>query len=587
MILDELYTTPRPLFKHIKFHKGLNIIYAHSNEKNDDSSATLHAVGKSLLLDFILFALLMDIKNLRRIVNAHNKGILKGSSINLIFSVNNKKYKISRSFDEPQKIYFGELRHQNSPFSIKKLQNHLFQLLFLRENFNGVIHENWYNKLIAFFIKVKKREELFTDPINYVHKLTLSLATPFHLALLNIDNTLALKNHEITSQISNLISAKTTSEKLVKKNSETKSITELLNKKTILQKKVAEISSLISSYSLSGNYKELELRANYLTASIKKFWFKNSLNYKRIEEIKKLRVTAAKDTFDWSANVSEIYQEVNILLANSAKKSIADAVEFRKKLYTSRKGFIKSDIEKFETSIKVADEKIAKFEKERQEIFNQLSKLKAFDDLKSAYNQQSKLQNQIFEIDKSLNQLDEINAEIEELTTNDTNLEKDVNEYLSSISNEVNNFRNLITSVFDKLFLDSHSAAIFNISETNSKQKIKISVLEGSVMDSTGKNQLRTLIYDLAVSLNIIDQNLNAPRFIIHDGIFENLDKSHFFAFIKFIKELSDNGTQFQYILTLNEHNYYNEIEDFEKNEILANSIIELTPNSKLLGQDF
>ncbi|MCF6298141.1 MAG: hypothetical protein L3J08_09210 [Flavobacteriaceae bacterium] len=473
MILENLYTTPKPLFENITFNKGLNIIYAHFNEDKDNSSGTLHAVGKSLLLDFILFALLMDVKYLRRIVNAYNKGILKGSSINLIFSVNNKKYKISRSFDNPQKnIYFGELGHQRDKLSLKKIQSRLFQLLFYRDDFVGVLQENWYNKLIAFFIKVKKREELFTDPINFVHKLTLSLATPFHLSLLNIDNNLPMQNHEITSQISNLISAKNISEKVIRKNSETKSITELLNKKTNLQKKVSNINNIISTYSLSGNYKELELRANYLTASIKKFWFQNSLNYKRIEEIKKLRVTSAKDTFNWSAKVFEIYQDINSLLANSAKKSIEEAVEFRKKLYSSRKGFIKADIEKFKTSITVADEKIAKFEKERQEIFEQLSKLKAFDDLKSAYNQQSKLQNEIFEIDKSLNQLEEINSEIEDLTTDDINLEKDVNQYLSSISNEVNSFRNLITSVFDKLFLDSHNAKIFNISETDSKQKI-------------------------------------------------------------------------------------------------------------------
>jgi uncharacterized protein YydD (DUF2326 family) len=128
---------------------------------------------------------------------------------------------------------------------------------------------------------------------------------------------------------------------------------------------------------------------------------------------------------------------------------------------------------------------------------------------------------------------------------------------------------------------------IFDIFETEEKQKIKISVLEGSVMDSTGKNQLRTLIYDMAVLLNNINQNLNAPHFIIHDGIFENLDKSHFFAFIKFIEDLLEKGAKFQYILTLNEHNYFKEIKDFEKDKIITNSIIQLTPNSKLLNQAF
>src|SRR5690606_26760595 len=98
---------------------------------------------------------------------------------------------------------------------------------------------------------------------------------------------------------------------------------------------------------------------------------------------------------------------------------------------------------------------------------------------------------------------------------------------------------------------------------------------------------VRTLIYDISVLVNIINKNLNAPRFIIHDGIFENLDKSHFFAFIKYIDELLANNIDFQYILTLNDHDFLNEDQNFKENKILANSIIKLTPQETLLGKEF
>ncbi|MDP2302719.1 MAG: DUF2326 domain-containing protein [Ignavibacteria bacterium] len=99
--------------------------------------------------------------------------------------------------------------------------------------------------------------------------------------------------------------------------------------------------------------------------------------------------------------------------------------------------------------------------------------------------------------------------------------------------------------------------------------------------------KVRSLIYDLSVLFNSIDQNYNAPRFNIHDGIFENLHKTHFFAFVSFIDELIANNTKFQYILTLNDHDYFDEIKDFRLNKIIANTIIQLTPSKPLLGRDF
>ena len=230
---------------------------------------------------------------------------------------------------------------------------------------------------------------------------------------------------------------------------------------------------------------------------------------------------------------------------------------------------------------------ITNLENNRKSVFDQLSAQNALDDLTNTYTKLANIQKEYSEIEGSLKDIDKIKDDITEKRNEHELLIEKIPAYLESISTAIIEFRELFKSVYSQLFLDSHIVKIFDIIETLDKQKIKISVLEGSIIDSTGINQVRTLIYDIAVLLNIINKQLNAPRFIIHDGIFENLDKSHFFAFIKYIDELLAKDIEFQYILTLNDHDFLSEDPNFKKEKILANSIIKLTPQKTLLGKEF
>jgi len=50
-----------------------------------------------------------------------------------------------------------------------------------------------------------------------------------------------------------------------------------------------------------------------------------------------------------------------------------------------------------------------------------------------------------------------------------------------------------------------------------------------------------------------INSKLKGPRFLVHDGIFDSLDKSHLIKTYEFIQKKIQEGFEFQYIAIINE----------------------------------
>lgn len=598
MILNKLYTTPKELFKPITFHNGLNIIFAHKDENGNSGSSvevdsrksSLHAVGKSTVLDLISFALLSDFSesSSHRLYNAYEKKILHGISVVLDFSIGNTNYQIKRSFDHPNKdIYFGSLDMPRTPHPLIKLREQLFNLLFYRKDFPDSLNSYWYQKLLSFFIKVKKRDDLFSDPIDFSRNLSDLDFVPFHFFLLNIDNSIPSEHRDISEDISKLDLSLKDNEKLLKENFKTNDIDKIRNMGKKLTASILKLDTRIAEFKLTEDYKELETQADELTKEIKKLWFDNVVDRNKLSELHEYDKILPSDAHDDLDKITSIYNEVNSLLAGNIKKDLDDAILFRKAILSSRKEFADEEEGRLNSNILLRNQKIEAYESDRKKLFVELSNQKALTDLTNAYTRLTKLQIELTDINTSLKNIDKISKSISDKHDEHAKVLDKVNDYLESILPAVNHFRGLLSSISGKLFLDSHEIKIFDITETDTKQKLKISLLEGSIMDSTGINQVRTLVYDIAVLLNSINQNLSLPCFIAHDGIFENLHKDHFFEFIKYIHELLDNKYEFQYILTLNDHDYFDEIKDFRQHNIDANTIIELTPTHTLFGKNF
>ncbi|KAF0153812.1 MAG: hypothetical protein FD188_3344, partial [Ignavibacteria bacterium] len=181
--------------------------------------------------------------------------------------------------------------------------------------------------------------------------------------------------------------------------------------------------------------------------------------------------------------------------------------------------------------------------------------------------------------------------DINKLKSEDKELLNKVDDFISDNSDQIENITSRIKDIYTAIFGALNSPNIFEITKNTEEQKLKINVLPDDVY-SNGKNQGRTLVYDLALLFNAIDQNISCPRFLVHDGIFDSLDKSHFISLFQLCEQKLKEKKNFQYIVTLNEQGTFDE-RFGEKDKlvtremILNKSIAVLSPSKKLLKMDF
>jgi uncharacterized protein YydD (DUF2326 family) len=108
-------------------------------------------------------------------------------------------------------------------------------------------------------------------------------------------------------------------------------------------------------------------------------------------------------------------------------------------------------------------------------------------------------------------------------------------------------------------------------------------------MRSKGRNQGRVLVYDLSVLFFNLDRIF--PKFLVHDGIFDGVDKAHFVALYEYIENQKQSGKRFQYIITLNEEGNLTEkfgpTDKVSTEKIETEAVLVLTPTKKLFNKPF
>jgi uncharacterized protein YydD (DUF2326 family) len=105
------------------------------------------------------------------------------------------------------------------------------------------------------------------------------------------------------------------------------------------------------------------------------------------------------------------------------------------------------------------------------------------------------------------------------------------------------------------------------------------------------KNRAKTLLYDLSILINSIKKWFTWPKFIIHDWIFDWIDKAHLIKLYEYLTKLEEKGLDFQYIVTLNqEWDITDDIWDtwiLTIDKIENESIITLRPSDNLCNKSW
>lgn len=594
MILKKLYTTPDYLFKPVEFKYGVNYIFGKKEvvDGEEKKKNPLNGIGKSTFLDLIDFALCSSYSkdSSKRLKAAYEADILKGISVVLEFEVDDKIYAICRSFDEPSKILFSIDDAGYKDFPLSNIKPFLCDLIFKREDYKGTYSNGWFRQLMPFFIKIQPPEKHpFQNPIEYIQEQNEMKLNQYHFFLLNIDNSLSYHNNTLQLKLKDLRTTISQTEKIIRDMYGVANSSQIKDRTRTLQIEIEKLEEAIRAFKLSEKYKVDEKKANQLTAKIKKLWFDNNLDEQKLDNYKD---SLKLDIHVHTPSIKKLYSEFNTLLGENVKKTLDEAVKFRKNLVASRAEFIQEEIERLKKDIDKRSELIDSKEKERAQIFKILKSRKAITDLTEAYYYVNRKRESLNDLESKTRILTDLQKQEVKLNTKINQIYSKILDFKDTIKQQELSFSRYLLEVYNSLYPELKNTSIFDITPNQKVQaKIQFTILTNNEMMSKGRNQGRTLVYDLAVLFHAIENKIKMPRFLIHDGILDGVDKSQFIYLVEYLEEKLMQGKKFQYIMTLNEEgtldDKFGDADKVNPEIIEKEAILILTPNKKLLAPSF
>lgn len=585
MYLLKLYSDPPGLFESVTFKNGVNFIYGKKDV--DNPRLSLNSIGKSTFLDLLDFCLLSSYqKNHSPRLFAAND-IIDDYNIILEFRISGKIYKIKRNVNSPKEVFFG-INNEFRKHDIEKLREFLAKKIFQRDDYPGKFNADWYRSLMNFYLKIQKfKKEQFSDPIKYMRDVTENEINIYQLYLLGLDNTFAYSNLQARTDLKRIAPAANEVERLIKEKFNIKKINDTNSNIAQLKYDIKKLENAIETFELKDEYEDAENKANKLTQEIKNKWLQNFSDKKKLESYEDSFKTTERISI---TRIENLYEELSQELASFVKKTLDEAIAFRKKLSASRKDFLKDEIKIINENIKTRDEEIQKLEQDRAKLFNFLSTQDAIKDLTEAFSIVSEKRNQLADLEGNTRILNELLKEKGEIERTLKSIENDIRMYVFELRNEVATLYEQFMQVYNAIYFENQDKASFNIVFNKRKDRkldINISMPD---MYGRGKNQGRTLVYDLFVLINSFRFPNNFPKFLVHDGIFDNMDKTHFIAAYEFIQEVATTH-EMQYITTLNEEgtlsDKFGNADKVTPAKIESEAVLVLTPTSKLFGRDF
>lgn len=565
MFLKRLYSEPLGLFRSgklehphtIVFKEGFNFIFS-KKDNESDSKDSLNGLGKSTVCDLIDFCLLADFnsKNSRLFLERQR---IEEYIIVLEFEISGSEYIIKRSLKD-NFVTLG-LEGSEKEFDLKEAKKQLFQIIFENQNYVGVISESWYRALLSFFMKIHKKKNLkeeFSDPINF---LTANNAVyellPYHFFLLGFDNTLLYENLNIQKDVNDRQKAINQVKKLVEENYQL-NIKQVDNQLSKLRNEAKKIKIAIDAFKLAEQHKDIESNLNDLTGKIKylseqNFWLdKKVKSYKESYELKDT-ISDAK-----IKSIDKLYTELNQIFEGRIKKSLNEAVEFRKKIAQSREEFLREEIQDLETTIRKQEREIQELDFRRQKLFGFLKSKEAFKDLTEAFYLLGEKEKEIADLEGKVKVYNDLQKQKTESDAKDVQLKQQAVDLIENLKNDIDSFESLFSEVYRAIYPENEESGFSIRADYEGKNKVDISI-SFNKDESKGWNKGRTLVYDIAIMINTIQRKINAPKFLIHDGIFDGMDKAHFVALYHYIQGLQAKGVKFQYIVTMIEEGQLSE----------------------------
>jgi len=456
--LKSIYSEPNGLFKNVEFHDGINIIYGRYS-KDANKKDSLNSIGKSTLVNLINFCLLSSFDSRNPLFKA--KKFVDSFHIVLEIEINKKPYIIKRSTKNSDKVILSENDGEAEIYNIETAKQILCSSFFYNNEYRGIYSNKWFRQLIPLFIRNEKTG-FVKSPILYIDKCSELKLVPFNLFLLGIDNKLAMNNYEMKTDLKSKKKTQDEIKKIIEDNYNITDIKDINVRIGNLKEEIDYLENSINKYELGKTYEDREKEADKLTKEIKKYAKNNYSNQVKLEKYRdnlRLEINISVD------KIERMYKEIDEELGVKIRKTLDEAIEFKKRLVESRTTFLKSEIENLVEIISENNKKISEFDIECSKILNYLQDNGAIKDLTDAISALNSKKEIVGELSGKLKLYNDLESKILTKKKEESSLNIDIKEFINSIpiQEQIYQIRRVFNKIYNALYKDA-GEGIFNIS---------------------------------------------------------------------------------------------------------------------------
>jgi uncharacterized protein YydD (DUF2326 family) len=537
--LHKLASEPE-FFEPITFGPGINLILGETWTDNHPQGKKVNGVGKSLSIEFIHFGLLRDFEQ-TRVAKIPKDQIPRDLCVVLDLSINDQPIQIRRRLERPNEPTIVRNGESVTFDSLAEATRHLGDILFTNTPTNGFAS---FRSLMSLLMRDETSG--FSDILKTVPsaKMVPGDRQP-HMYLLGLDvgqyRQILQITKEIESQMKILAQLK-----LELTNRGERRIGDIAAELNQEQREVEKIEQGLTELRAEPAFAQVERDLNAIELQLGRLRAQRKGISYQIDQIR----SVPQPEFIDETDIAIVYSRVHAALGGIVAKSLEQAKSFKNEIDKFQRSLFFNETERLEREYRELTERIRALSSDHAALISRVDHKGSIKELGSgfrvaAHKQQEYSQRlasythfraaeQRKEDLKSERQqaLDVLRKQLQDRT----DIEASMNREVAEIHERIMGVRNA------SFMLRLNSAA-------NVKQPLDFDLRipdDGSL----SVNRTKVFIYDCALMFASCTQGRH-PRILVHDNIFD-VDQDTLVQCLNFLDEQTEDGEDFQYILTLN-----------------------------------
>ncbi len=541
-------------FKPVTFHEGLNVLLSDKSAASTDKQ-TRNSAGKTSLVEIIHFLYGSDCEadslfRVPQLIDQTFKGRLR---------IRGEEFTIERGGTDPAKIFLiaGGEERTDLPKKLDKATERFFvsntnwkaflghNLFRLPQDKRGTAFEESYTPSFrSLFSCFARRRDSggFIGPerqaekqhrsdwqVNLSYLLGLDWQIPFEFTKIRLrEKTLEeLRKAVKVGALGQVVGT----------------VAELRPQVTIADAKAEKLRRKLTNFEVHESYKKLSKRAAQAKTEMQGIVRRGvSLN----ENLEHLEAALRSEKPPQRSDIQQLYAAAGIELPGVALRRFDEVSSFYDSVIANRRVHLENEIDTVRSQIAADEAAVARLDRERSSILQNLDGRGALDDFLSLQRDLAEWDAQAATLRERFKAAEVLEGESTKLTIDRGNLQRRLQEDHHVRSAALDQAILIIAEAIGELYDDR--AGRFVVEATDNGPEFRISI-EGD--RGGGISNMEIFCFDLAL-FNVVTQRLGGPGFLLHDShLFDGVDERQI-AGALLLGQKATQGTGLQYIVTMN-----------------------------------